>query len=122
MEVPRLVIESELQLLAYPAAAAIWDLSIFDLHHSSWQHWILNPMSEARDKTHILMDPCLVCKLLRHIGNSLALAIFSFEKYDIWSIVYCSLRTFTFQSSEGGNKILLGPCASSFLGAPFLCI
>ena len=21
----------------------------FDLHHSSWQHWILNPVSEARD-------------------------------------------------------------------------
>ena len=22
---------------------------IFELHHSSWQHWILNPLSEARD-------------------------------------------------------------------------
>ena len=27
-----------------------------DLHHSSWQHWIPNPLSEARDQTHILMD------------------------------------------------------------------
>ena len=27
------------------------------LHHSSWQHWILNPPSEARDRTLILMDP-----------------------------------------------------------------
>ena len=26
------------------------------LHHSSWQHRILNPLSEARDQTHILMD------------------------------------------------------------------
>ena len=29
---------------------------VFDLHHSSWQHWILNPLSEARDQTYILMD------------------------------------------------------------------
>ena len=27
-----------------------------DLHHSSQQHRILNPLSEARDLTHILMD------------------------------------------------------------------
>ena len=26
------------------------------LHHSSWQHWISNPLSEAREQTHILMD------------------------------------------------------------------
>ena len=26
------------------------------LHHSSWQHWILNPLREARDRTHVLMD------------------------------------------------------------------
>ena len=26
------------------------------LHHSSWQPWILNPLSMARDETHILMD------------------------------------------------------------------
>ena len=27
-----------------------------DLHHNSWQHWILNPLGEARDQTRILMD------------------------------------------------------------------
>ena len=40
MEVPRLGIESELQLLAYTTATttATWDLSrLCDLHHSSWQ-------------------------------------------------------------------------------------
>ena len=47
VEVPRLRVESELQLLAY--ATAKWDLSrVFDLHNS-WQHWILNPLNEARD-------------------------------------------------------------------------
>ena len=33
------------------------DLShVCDLYHSSWQCWILNPLSKARDQTCILMD------------------------------------------------------------------
>ena len=46
MEVPKLGVESELQLLAYTTATATatWDPScICDLHHSSWQRWILSP-------------------------------------------------------------------------------
>ena len=34
---------------------------VCDLHHSSWQHWILNPLSKASGRTHILMDPSQVC-------------------------------------------------------------
>ena len=50
IEVPRLGITSELQLPAYTTATATWDLShVCHLHHSSWQHWILNPLIEARD-------------------------------------------------------------------------
>ena len=50
MEVPRVGIESEVQLLAYTTASAMQDPScICDLHHSSWQCQILNPLSEARD-------------------------------------------------------------------------
>ena len=50
MKVPRLGVESELQLLAYTTATATWDPShVCNLHHSSWQHWILNPQREARD-------------------------------------------------------------------------
>ena len=30
--------------------------AVCDLHHSSWQCWILNPLSEARDQTRVLMD------------------------------------------------------------------
>ena len=57
MEVPRLGIESELQLLAYIMATAIRDpICIYDLHHSSWQWRILNPLSEIRDWTCVLMD------------------------------------------------------------------
>ena len=57
MKVPRLGVESELQLLAYTTAIATWDMShICDLHHSSWQHQIPDAMSEARDRTCILVD------------------------------------------------------------------
>ena len=58
MEVPRLQVESELQLLAYATATALRDLSLAcNLNHSTWQRQILNPLSEARDQTHVLMDP-----------------------------------------------------------------
>ena len=57
MEVPRLGVESELQLLAYTTATVTQDLSLaFNLHHSSGQHQILNPLSEAKDQTCSLMD------------------------------------------------------------------
>ena len=42
MEVPRLGVESELQLPATATATATWDPShVYDLHRSSWQHQIL---------------------------------------------------------------------------------
>ena len=50
MEVTRLGVESELQLLASAVATAIWDPSrVCDLHHSSQQRRILNPLNKARD-------------------------------------------------------------------------
>ena len=52
MEIPRLGVESELQLAAYTTATATQDPSrICNLHHSSQQRWILNPLSMARDQT-----------------------------------------------------------------------
>ena len=57
MEDLRLRVESELQLPAYPTSTATSDPSHnFNLYHSSWQPWILNPLSSARDQTGILMD------------------------------------------------------------------
>ena len=53
MEVPRLEAELELQPLACATATETQDLSLVcNLHHSS-QQWcqILNPLSEARDRT-----------------------------------------------------------------------
>jgi len=50
MKAPRPGVESELQLLGYTTATAMQDLSLVcDLHHSSWQPQILNPLSKARD-------------------------------------------------------------------------
>ena len=65
VEVPRLGVESELQLLAYLAYVTAAELSnpsrVCNLHHSSWQCWILDPLSEARDGTCILMDTSWIC-------------------------------------------------------------
>ena len=56
MQVPRLRAESELQLLVYATATAMPGPNrICDLHHSSQKSWILNPQSEARDWTRILV-------------------------------------------------------------------
>ena len=57
MEVPRLGVKSELQLPAYTTATVTLDLSpMCNLHYILWQHQILNPLSEARDRTRILED------------------------------------------------------------------
>ena len=56
MEVPRLGVKSELQLLAYATtiATAMPDPSLVcNLHHSCQ---ILNPLSKVRDLACILMD------------------------------------------------------------------
>ena len=63
MEVSRLEVESGLQLLAYTTATATWDPNrVCGLHHSSRQRQrrILNPLSEARDQTRVLMDTSLI--------------------------------------------------------------
>ena len=54
MEIPRLGVELELQLLAYTTATATSDPSrVCNLHHRSRQHQIRD---QARDRTCLLMD------------------------------------------------------------------
>ena len=70
MEVPRLGLELELHLPAYSTATAKQDPSLIcSLHNSSQQCRILNSLSEARDRTHILVDTRDLL-LLSHNGNS----------------------------------------------------
>ena len=67
MEVRRLGVESELQLLAYATATATLDPScVRDLHRSLRQRRIPDPLSEARDQTPIFMDTSQVLNPLSH--------------------------------------------------------
>ena len=67
------MVELELQLLAYAPATATLDLScVCDLYHSSQQHWILNPWSEARDQTHDLRVPSRIRFCCTATGTPLA--------------------------------------------------
>ena len=75
MESPSLRVYSELQPPAYAshsnASHSNAVLScIFDLCHSLWHRWILNPRSEARDQTHILLGTSQVLNVLDHSENS----------------------------------------------------
>ena len=61
MEVPKLGVKLELQLPAYATAAAMPDPGhVCNLHNSSQQCQIVNPLSEAQDRTHNFMVPSRV--------------------------------------------------------------
>ena len=71
MEVPRLGVQSELQLPAYPTATETRDPGhVCDPPYSSQQRRILNPLSKARDQTCVLMDISQVHNLLSHSSNA----------------------------------------------------
>ena len=71
--------------LAYTTGAATPDPShVFDLHHSSWQHWILNPLSEARDWTCILTDASQMHILWAMMGTPQS-AIFNWKFIAVFS-------------------------------------
>ena len=54
-----------------PQPQQLWDPShVSNLHHSSGQRQILNPLSEARDWTLILMETSWILNPLSHHGNS----------------------------------------------------
>ena len=72
MEIPRLGVRLELQLPAYSHSCGnTRSESYLQLHHSLWQLRVLNPLSEARDRTHILMDTSWVLNPLSHNKNFL---------------------------------------------------
>ena len=121
MEVPRLGVELELQLPTYTTAAATKDPShVCDLHQNSGQRWILNPLSEARDRTRNRMVSSLVCFCRAMIGTqelflkdsenflSIPSEILFFLRASIYYIVGCanfychfSMRKFVFLTLTG---------------------
>ena len=91
MEVPRLGVWLQLRLLVYTTATARPDPShVFDLHHSSWQRCILDPLSKARDRTCILMGTSQVCFRQATAGTLIV------SKFDRKTFLLCSC----FQSSS----------------------
>ena len=82
MKAPRLGVELELQLLAYPADATMPDQScICDQHCSLGQRQILNPLSKARDQTYFLMDTSWILNPLSHNRNSIDLIFLSEKRF-----------------------------------------
>ena len=70
MEVPWLGAEMELQLPAYATVTETQDPShVCDLYHSLRQCQILNPLSKAKDRIHILVDTNWVLNLLSPNGT-----------------------------------------------------
>ena len=49
-----------------------------DLHHSSRLYWILNPLSEARDRTRVLTDASQICFRWATKGTPLSFFFFFF--------------------------------------------
>ena len=57
MKVSRIGVKSALSPPTYTRATAMQDLShVCNLHHSSWQCQILNPLRKVRDQTCLLID------------------------------------------------------------------
>ena len=114
MEIPRLGVQLEPQLLAYTTAIAMKDPShIFELHHSSWQCKILNPLSKARDRTHILMDTSWVVSHRASVGTP---RIFLVLRY-ILALAKCRMITsLTFFFSNRRFKPQRPPTASRVPG------
>ena len=81
----RLGVKLEPQLSAY--ATAMGDpCCIHDLHYSSWQCWIIEPLSMAKVGTHILMDTSQIHFNCATIG----MPWYSFLKLKyIWFTILC---------------------------------
>ena len=96
MEIPGLGVQSELQPLAYTTATATQDPScIWDLHWSSWQCWILNPLSKARDWSCNLMVTSQICFHCTTMGTPLwLLSIFFSFAWVFSNLIYISEMAF----------------------------
>ena len=97
MEVPRA--GGKWELATYTTATAMQDpRHIFGLHQSSRQCWILNPLSEARDGTHVLKDTSWVhycwatmgtLSLLMFLMNFFVLSPWVGSLYDMILMIVC---------------------------------
>ena len=71
-------------------ATATQDLShVCDIHHSSPQHWIFNPLSEARDQTCNLM----VTSWIRFHCTTMGTPLSSFMILTLWSYQWLAMES-----------------------------
>ena len=114
MEVPSLWVDSELQLPAYTTATAMQDLShICNLHYSSRQCRILNPLSEARDQTLVLMDTSWI-HLPLNCNRKLYLLL---TGNDSWASLFCLYFSYSLSLGKTSTVVLEGClCARPPLG------
>ena len=113
-EIPRLGVLLELQLPAYTTATTP-DLScICNLHHSSQQGQILNPLSKARDGTRNLMVPSRIRFCCTTMGTPSFMNILQFSMYNSCaSLVKFILRYFIlFDAVVNGIVFLISLPAS----------
>ena len=87
----------ELQLPGYTTATGTWNSNqICDLKHSSWQCQ-MDPLSEARDWTSILIDTSWIPFLLCHKRNSEYLCIYDHQwtvyilEMILWKVCFLSV-------------------------------
>ena len=120
MEVARLGVKSELWLLAYTTAIATQDLScICDLHLSSWQRWILNPMrrSGIEPKTSWFLvrfvnrwATCLkLASISPHTWNE-SIDLLAALTRKSFSLGYFSSSFWCISCSSSSCSALAGPC------------
>ena len=65
-----------------------------DIYHSSWQCQIPDPLSEARDRTHILMYPSRICFCCTTMGTLMI--------HNFYELIYTSLLLTTLMLKEKG--------------------
>ena len=79
----------------------LWHMEVTRLRvESELQHWIFNPLSEARGGTHILMDASQVLNPLSHIGNPLK---------QVFESAGCTIPLFFTKQETMGTKIKMQP-------------
>ena len=99
MEVPRIGVKSELQLPAY--------------NHSSQQHWILNPLSEARDRTWVLKDTSQVryCWATTELQSTVDLQCTNFCSIANWPSHTTHTFPFLYSIMVNPQRLDVVPCA-----------
>ena len=90
---------------AYTTATTMPDPSrVCDLHHTSRQCWILNPLSEARDRTHNLMDPSQIRFCCAMTGTPY---VWFFEKLWLLQLLHHSRIDFISQGQLHNLRVLV---------------